>query len=296
MSDFSLPPVETGGYIKMPTQLLESLYIYPFKQRELKVVAFIIRSTLGFHKKSFPISIKWICKETRIAQPNIGSVLRNLIKLKILNKEGKSLGINLLQDEWLIESENILIQYKVYIKSIYNLYQNNIIEKPKKQKNIIQNIVKVAVEKVPNIIITNIIDSNTSFANNTNVYKLNLEKGEYDLFTAKVKKLFNDNNFNWQKMGSELFFLLTGKNIRWLTNEKKTRILSECYNLLDGEVTWGNYIYKVLQMIAKKGKYEQIQDVYKLSLYLLNRPNEVENFYKDGFNPMKRLLENYVPN
>ena len=296
MSKFQLPPTEVGGYTKIPTELLESLYLYPFKQRELKVIAFIMRATLGFRKNSFPISVKWICKETRIAQPNIGAVLRNLIDLKILKKEGKNLGINLLQDEWLVEIENILIQYKSYIKSIYILYQNNIIEKPKKQKKLNQNIVKVAVEKTPNIIISNIIISNTSFANSTNVYKLNLEKGEYDLFTAKVKKLFNDNNFQWQRMGSELFYLLTGKNIRWLTNEKKSKILSECYNLLNGEVTWSNYIYKVLQMIAKKGKFERIQDVYKLSLYLLNRPNEVENFYRDGFNPMKRLVENYVPN
>lgn len=95
------------GYTQIPNELLEAILGADLTSSEIKLILFVYRKTVGWHKE-----IDWICDE-QIAEgcsfrdhKEANRVKNNLINREILIKQGRKIGLNLLVSLWRDKIQN----------------------------------------------------------------------------------------------------------------------------------------------------------------------------------------------
>jgi len=92
------------GYTRIANELLEAIISFGLKERELKIVLFIIRKTYGFGKKTDDISTSQIANFTNIHPNHVRTAMKKLAKSKVIyleiGKYGHEVGVNKSIDEW----------------------------------------------------------------------------------------------------------------------------------------------------------------------------------------------------
>ena len=94
-------------YTKLFNPLLDMICKANLSGREFRIVLFIIRSTYGWNKKSFPMSKSFIADGTGIDRRHVSAILNNLIKKNIIIEYGldkdsrcKVFGLNKHYSQW----------------------------------------------------------------------------------------------------------------------------------------------------------------------------------------------------
>lgn len=82
----SSPQIE-DGYTAIAHELLEALIIYPFTDRQRKIMLLIMRKTYGFRKKSDDLAMSFIEKQTRLAKSHVSTALKELETINAIKKE-----------------------------------------------------------------------------------------------------------------------------------------------------------------------------------------------------------------
>lgn len=86
-----------GGYTKVPHWLLAKLYRSDLTSRELKVILYIIRDTLGYHKNSEKIAYGRIAEATGIDRRNVIKVVQSLEEKGFISVSRKKKCINIIR-------------------------------------------------------------------------------------------------------------------------------------------------------------------------------------------------------
>ena len=82
----SRPQIE-DGFTAIAHELLEALIIYPFTDRQRKIMLLIMRKTYGYRKKSDDLAMSFIEKQTRLAKSHISTALKELEAINAIKKE-----------------------------------------------------------------------------------------------------------------------------------------------------------------------------------------------------------------
>jgi len=82
----SNPQIE-DGFTAIAHELLEALIIYPFTDRQRKIMLLIMRKTYGYRKKGDDLAMSFIEKQTRLAKSHISTALKELEAINAIKKE-----------------------------------------------------------------------------------------------------------------------------------------------------------------------------------------------------------------
>lgn len=98
------------GFTAIPNALLDAILESDLTKSQIKVILGVIRKTISWHKEQ-----DWICNEQlaeicRLCDDKEASRVKNeLIRINVLIKNGRKVGLNLAVSEW--ESKIQKIQY-----------------------------------------------------------------------------------------------------------------------------------------------------------------------------------------
>jgi phage replication O-like protein O len=98
-------PQKENGSTMIANEILEKLYCFPFTNRELKVLLFVIRKTWGWHKKEDTISYNQIAKGCFITRRNAIYTIKSLVsKQALVVKNGyiNTISLNKDYDKWVV--------------------------------------------------------------------------------------------------------------------------------------------------------------------------------------------------
>ena len=87
----SSPQIE-DGFTAIAHELLEAFIIYPFTDRQRKIMLLIMRKTYGYGKKSDDLAMSFIEKQTRLAKSHISTTLKELEAINAIKKEAGRYG------------------------------------------------------------------------------------------------------------------------------------------------------------------------------------------------------------
>lgn len=119
-----------NGFLKIANSLFEAIYRHGFTQRELTILLCIVRWTYGFDRKSTEMSLRFIEKDTGIANSHISTVLARLESANVI-VISKSHGRNAQQvslqkdfDKWLTATKSVTVTKRVTVtESVAQSYQ-----------------------------------------------------------------------------------------------------------------------------------------------------------------------------
>lgn len=80
------------GYTKIKNELFDGLAMLDISSQDFRVLLFIIRSTICFHKKYRELSVSYISKGTGINERQVKRVLKRLSDKKIIAIRQKAIG------------------------------------------------------------------------------------------------------------------------------------------------------------------------------------------------------------
>jgi phage replication O-like protein O len=97
----------SGGFTKMPNQIIEALLKADLSKHESRVLNAVIYRTLRFHKSMDWVSGALISSDTDLSKSRVSEALKRLVDRKILIKNGRKLGVNPAVSEWAFDIKSI---------------------------------------------------------------------------------------------------------------------------------------------------------------------------------------------
>lgn len=94
-------PQLENGYIRIANEIWSELCWFRMAGQAVLVLNFIIKKTYGFNKKEDKISNSQIVSGTRLSKGRASFYLSELIKHKIVTKDGNKLCLNKNYDDWI---------------------------------------------------------------------------------------------------------------------------------------------------------------------------------------------------
>lgn len=105
------------GYTQIPNELLDAILETDLTKPQIKLVLGVIRKTFSWHKE-----MDWICNEqlaeiSRLCDDKEASRIKNeLIKMRVLVKDGRKIGLNLYISEWQKKQNPMNVQSKKVVQ------------------------------------------------------------------------------------------------------------------------------------------------------------------------------------
>ncbi|QNS14543.1 replication protein [Mannheimia bovis] len=105
------------GYTQIPNELLDAILETDLTKPQIKLVLGVIRKTFSWHKE-----MDWICNEqlaeiSRLCDDKEASRIKNeLIKMCVLVKDGRKIGLNLYISEWQKKQNPMNVQSKKVVQ------------------------------------------------------------------------------------------------------------------------------------------------------------------------------------
>lgn len=88
------------GFTRVPNELIEALAFHDFTKRQHKVIRVIERKTLGHNKRMDWISGSQFQQLCNLAENKAREAVAELVRMKVLVKEGRKVGFNFAVEEW----------------------------------------------------------------------------------------------------------------------------------------------------------------------------------------------------
>lgn len=119
LANYNGNPQKENGYTPIANELLEAIVLYPFSQRELKVIFCLLRMTYGYSKKSDALSSWQISKMTGINRSHVSKTINELVNLNVIIKHQlgryshgvlvNEISLNKIYDSWITVNETATV-------------------------------------------------------------------------------------------------------------------------------------------------------------------------------------------
>jgi len=91
---------QSDRFVRVPTDLLDMLFLARLSGAELRIILWVIRQTFGWNRSSIPFSWYKIASELRLARPAVYRAGKKLLALRVLLLQDGGLAIETDHDRW----------------------------------------------------------------------------------------------------------------------------------------------------------------------------------------------------
>lgn len=105
------------GYTQIPNELLDAILETDLTKPQIKLVLGVIRKTFSWHNEMDWICNKQLAEISRLCDDKEASRIKNeLIKMRVLVKDGRKIGLNLYISEWQKKQNPMNVQSKKVVQ------------------------------------------------------------------------------------------------------------------------------------------------------------------------------------